>query len=201
VATELNARAAIVITRELPGTGTIKAPGTIWWRGSRFHVRDESGLTVDDLLALASSPGGFGREPRTKEEFMDTRVPLSGVIDVYGDRAARAGTVIKDGRKLELDTKSLLPLGELLLSGDVDGLKPTGRGRLLNRDATEYTTSLPGEDGAGATVRRLVSGQFTLLREVTSERGEGALLRVEVLSLDEGVVHDSDVGGPAPSTA
>nr|MDT0657208.1 hypothetical protein [Micromonospora sp. DSM 115978] len=195
MATELNARAGILITRELPGTATLKVPATIWWLGGRFHVRDESGLPVDDLLALASSPRGFGREPRTKEEFMDTRTRLSGVTEVYGDRAARHGTVIEDGRKLEVETESLLPLGQLVLSGDVTGLKPTGRGKLLGRDAIEYTTPLSGKDGARSTVRRRVSGPYTLLREVTDERRAGALLRVEVLSLDEGVVTEMDVRG------
>jgi hypothetical protein len=178
-AKELNARAAILITRELPGTAAIKAPVTIWWLGSRFHARDESGLPVDDLLALANSPRGFGREPRTKEEFMDTR----------------RGTVIRRGRKLETDIKLLLPLAELVLSGDVASLKPTGRAQLLKREATEYTTYLPGENGGRSTVRRLVSGPYTLLREVTNEHRRGALLRVEVLSLDEGAVSDTDVRG------
>ena len=198
MALALNVRAAILITRELPGTGTLKAPATIWWLGSRFHVRDESGLPVGDLLALADSPRGFGREPRTKEEFMDTRIQLSGVTDVYGDRTARSGTVVEDGTRHEVGIEPLLPLAELVLSGDVTGLEPTGRGRLLEREATEYTTHLSGEDGARSKVRRLVSGPYTLLREVTDEHGSSALLRVEVLSLDEGVVHDVDVQGQAP---
>jgi hypothetical protein len=192
MAVELNVRTGIVITRELPGTATFKAPATIWWLGSRFHVRDESGLPVGDLLALASSPRGFGREPRTKEEFMDTRTRLSGVTDVYGDRTARHGTVIDDGTSLTLDTGSLLPLAELVLSGDVASLRQTGRGKVLGRDAVEYTTQLSGGEGLHSRLRRLVSGPYALLREVTDER-RGALLRVEVSSLDEGVVTDRDV--------
>jgi hypothetical protein len=150
---------------------------------------------VNDLLQLASSPGGFGREPRTKEEFMDTRIKLSGVTDVYGDRTARRGTVAEDGTRLELDTGLLLPLAELVLSGDVASLKPTGQAQLLGRVATEYTTYPSGAGGSRVKVRRLVSGPYTLLREVTDEHRRGALLRVEVRSLDEGTVHDADVPG------
>jgi hypothetical protein len=192
---DLNVRAAVLITRELPGTATIKAPVTIWWLDSRFHVRDESGLPVGDLLALADSPRGFGREPRTKEEFMDTRMELSGVTDVYGDRSAQHGTVVEDGTSLEMDVKLLLPLGELVLSGDVTNLKPTGHDRLLGREATEYSTYLSGPDGTRSKVRRLVSGPYTLLREVTDELGSAALLRVDVSRLDEGVVDNDDVRG------
>lgn len=195
MAAELNVRATILITRELPGTGTIKAPVTISWAGSRFHVRVESGLPVDDLLALADSPSGFGREPRTKEEFMDTRIQLTGVTEMYGDRTAEHGTVIEDGRKLETDVERLLPMGELMLSRDVSDLKPTGSTRLLGREATEYTTYLSGEDSARSKMRLLLSGPYTLLREVTDERRSGALLRVEMLSLDEGAATDPDPPG------
>lgn len=190
---ELNVRAAIVITRELPGTRPIKAPATISWQGSRFRVHAESGLPAGDLLALASSPRGFGRQPQTMEEFMDTWTPLSIVTEVHGDRAAPRGTVAENGRTLEMGTELLLPLAEMVLSGDVASLRPTGSGRLLDRDATEYTTYLSSPDGTRSTVRRLVAGPYTLLREVTDEHRPGALLRVEVSSLDEGAVHDTDV--------
>lgn len=126
---------------------------------------------------------------------MDTRIQLSGVTDVYGDRTARHGTVVEDGTSLEMDVKLLLPLAELVLSGDVANLKPTGRDRLLSREATEYTTYLSGADGTRSKVRRLISGPYTLLREVTDEHGSGALLRVDVLRLDEGAVDDVDVRG------
>jgi hypothetical protein len=200
MATQLNVRAEIFISRELPGTGKLEASATIWWAGSRFHVRVESGLPAGDLLALASSPRGFGREPRTKEEFMDTRTNLSGVIEVYGDSTARRGTVVKGGTRLDTDTELLLPLAELVLSGEVADLKPTGHDRLLDRDVTEYTTYLSAEDDARSKVRRLVSGPYTLLRDVTDERRSGARLRVEVRRLDEGVVKDADVQSAAVSS-
>jgi len=192
---ELNVRAAIVITRELPGTSTINASATISWQGSRFHVHAESGLPVDDLLALATSPRGLGPEPRTIEDFMDTWNALSIVTEVYGDRTAPLGTVVENGTTLEVSTERLAPLAELVLSGDVTGLKATGSRRLLDRDATEYTTSLSGPDGARSTVRRLVSGPYTLLREVTDDYDSGARLRVEVSSLSEGTVQDVSTGG------
>jgi hypothetical protein len=185
--TDLNLRAAILITRELPGTGTIKVPLTIWWRGSSFHIHAESGLPVDDLLALANSPSGFGRQPRTKEEFMDTRIELPGATEIHGDRAAPHGTVVENGRVLELDTEQLLPLAELVLSSGASdpGSEPSARGRFLDRDVVEYTTHRTDDDGARSTIRRLVAGPYTLLREVTDEH-RGALLRVEVLTLTEG---------------
>jgi hypothetical protein len=126
---------------------------------------------------------------------MDTRTPLPGVTDVYGDRAAQRGTVIAGETTVEVDIKPLLLLAELVLSGDVTGLEPTGSGRALGREATEYTTHLSGE-GAHSKVRRLVSGPYTLLREVTDERRSGALLRVEALSIEEGTGSGSDVNAP-----
>jgi 2-polyprenyl-6-methoxyphenol hydroxylase-like FAD-dependent oxidoreductase len=148
---------------------------------------------VDDLLALASSPRGLGREPQTIEDFMDTWNQLSFVTELYGDRTAPLGTVVEAGRTLEVSTERLIPLAELVLSGDVASLNPTGSSRLLDRDGTEYTTYLSGPDGARSTVRRLVWGPYTLLREVTDDHDSGALLRVEATNLDEGVVHDTDL--------
>lgn len=195
--TELNVRADLLITRELPGTAPIKAPATIWWQGGRFHVRVESGLPVGDLLALAGSPHGLGREPRTIEEFMDTWTDLPGVTEFYGDRDASHGTVVSDGMKLQTSTELLLPFAELVLSGDVTSLKPTAQARLLERDAAEYTTYLSTEGGARSKVRRMVSGPYTLLREVTDEHRTGAVLRVEVSRLEEGSSSNSDVSAPA----
>ena len=184
--TELNLRADLLITRELLGTAPIKASASIWWLGSRFRVQVKSGLAVSDLLALANEPGGLGRVPRTAEELMDTWTELPGVIDIYGDRDAPVGTVVKGQTKLETDTELLLPLAELVLSGEVGDLKPTGRGQLLEREANEYTTYLPDDGGARSQLRRMVSGAYTLLREVTDENRSDALLRVEVSNLVEG---------------
>jgi hypothetical protein len=195
--TGLNVRADIVITRELPGTAPVKVPATIWWYSSRFHAHIASGLPVDDLLALASSPGGLGHEPRTIEEFMDTWTELSGVTEIYGDRTEPHGTVIENSTRLQTATELLLPLAELVLSGEVTGLKPTARRRLLEREAAEYTTYLTTEDGARSKVRRMVSGPYTLLREVTDEQRGNAVLRVEVTHLEEGASSDSDVSPPA----
>ena len=193
--TELNVRADLLITRELLGTAPIKATASIWWLGNRFRVQVESGLAVSELLALASEPGGLGHIPRTAEELMDTWTELPGVIDVYGDRDAPVGTVIKGRTKLETDTELLLPLAELVLSGQVGDLKPTGRGRLLDREANEYTTYLAGDGGARSQLRRMLSGPYTLLREVTDEHLSNALLRVEVSNLVEGA--GSGVSAPA----
>jgi hypothetical protein len=193
--TELDLRADLLITRELLGTAPIKASASIWWLGRRFRVQVKSGLTVSDLLALASEPGGLGRIPHTAEDLMDTWTELPGVIDIYGDRDAPTGTVVKGQTKLETDTKLLLPLAELVLSGGAGDLKPTGHGRLLEREANEYTTFLSGDGGARSQLRRMVSGPYTLLREVTDENRSDALLRVEVSNLVEGV--GSSMGTPA----
>ena len=76
----------------------------------------------------------------------------------------------------------------------MSGLKPTAQRRLLEREAAEYTTYLTTEDGARSKVRRMVSGPYTLLREVTDEQQRSnPVLQVEVTHLEEGASSDSDV--------
>lgn len=190
----VNVRVTFQITRRLPGAGDLAVGGTVWWLGTRFHVRLDSGLPAEDLLDLAAAERGFGREPRTKEDFMDTRVPMKGVVDVYGDTAAKYGAVVEDRTsKLAVETAELLPMARLVFSGDVTGLGPSGRGRLLGRETNEYTTYRERKGEYRSTERRMVAGAYVLLREVTDEKRAGALLRVETLSLDEGAAREADV--------
>jgi len=206
MATDRNVRARLRYTRRLPGTRPMEGEVTIWWLGERFHVRDTSGRTVNQVLGDTAAPEGMGRLPRTKEQFMDTRSKREGSVDIFGERSTEYGVILesRESAPYEVETKALLPSADRLFAGDLKGLSAGAHGKLLGRDTVEYTNFLGGEKGKSGTgggsgsgfhnrVRRLVAGQYVLLREVTDELGGSAKSRTEVIALDEGVVRPADV--------
>ncbi|GIG68732.1 hypothetical protein [Phytomonospora endophytica] len=202
MATERNVRARLSHTRSLPGTFPLKCEVTIWWLGDRFHVRDTSGRSASQVLGDAAAPEGMGRQPRTKEEFMDTYAEPDGAVDIFGARSTEYGLIVETpgSDKYEVETKTLLPAAERLFTADLAGITAGARGKLLGRDTIEYVSFLGGERGGfHHRVRRVVAGPYVLLHEVTDELGGTGKARTEVVALDEGVVQPADVqpGSPA----
>lgn len=199
--TGLNVRVRLMRTRIAPGVPVRATPMTIWWRDTRFRVRDESGRAYTDLAADVTEPRGFGRTPRTMEEFMDaaTPPPDRGPTDLFGDLDARTGLVDEPrNRPWEAPLGKIAAVAALVLADDLDGLAPTGRETLLGRDCEEYRSLIEGVENGRAfrsDVRRLVSGPYVLLREVV-DAGGLMRLRMEAVALDEGGVAESDVEAP-----
>jgi len=199
--TGLNVRVRLLRTRIAPGVPVLAVPMTIWWRDARFRVRDESGRAYADLAADVTEPRGFGRVPRTMEEFMDaaTPPPDRGPTDIYGDLDAPTGLVDEPrGRPWEVPLERIAGVAAQVLAGDLDGLAPSGRETLLGRDCEEYRSLIEGvEDGRPfrSDVRWLVAGPYVLLREVV-DAGGLMRLRMEAVAVDEGAVAESDVQVP-----
>ncbi|GIG64512.1 hypothetical protein [Phytomonospora endophytica] len=200
--TGLNVRVRLLRTRIAPGAPVLTTRLTIWWRGTRFRIHDESGRAYADLAADVSEPRGFGRTPRTMEEFMDaaTAVPDRGRTDLYGDLDEPVGLVDEPrARPWEVPVARIAPIAAQVLAGDLDGQVPGGRETVLGRECVEYLGVLEGNEGGRAfrsEVRRLVSGPYVLLREVVDLDGGLLRLRAEAASLDEGAVTASDVDPP-----
>jgi len=191
-----NVRARILVTRSIPGLPEFQAPLTIWWLGARFHVREESGRSFREVAEDVVAARGFGTLPRTVEGLMDAHIRFDGHVDVTGAVDTERGTVTEPwGDVWKCPIAHLTPLATQFLAGELGGQTQRGRTRLLDRDGTEYTGRLEGtEDGRSyrSNVRRVVSGAYVLLREVTDEVGP-MRLRAEVTALDEGAVGEGDV--------
>ncbi|MEV0643946.1 hypothetical protein AB0I28_01655 [Phytomonospora sp. NPDC050363] len=191
-----NVRARILLTRELPSTPVLEAVLTVWWLGDRFHAREESGRILSAVAGDVTEPRGFGKVPRTMEAIMDSRLPLSGHLDVHGELAAEHAWVTEPhGAQWKAPLERVSPIPAQLFATGLEGLAPSGREQFLGRDCAEYVTHLEGRDDAGpfrSRVRRLVVGPYVLLRDVTAEAGP-MRLRAAVTALDEGVVRESDL--------
>ncbi|HEY1177383.1 MAG TPA: hypothetical protein VGF17_14600 [Phytomonospora sp.] len=203
--TEPNVRVRLLRTRVAPGTPVLAAPLTIWWLGTRFRVRDESGRPCAHIVADMSAPRGFGRTPRTMEEFMDAaaspRLPDDHrYTDLYGDLGAEWALVDEPWNPpWEVPVPEVAAVAAQVLAGDLGGLTSSGRETLLGRDCEEYRSTLEGvEEGREfrSEVRRLVSGPYVLLREVVDLAGGLMRMRAEAVALDEGEVDESDVDPP-----
>lgn len=196
MASTRNVRARILLTREAPALPRLEAPLTVWWLDDRFHAREESGRSFTEVAADASDPRGLGHLPRTVEGLMDAHIKLAGRLDVYGSLSTEQALVVEPrGARWKTDTRRASPIAGQLFPHGLDGLKPSGKGTVLGRECTEYTTPIEVRDGGlvlRSTARYLVAGGLVLRRDVAD--GSGLVkLRAEVTALDEGVVRDADV--------
>jgi hypothetical protein len=194
-----NVRARLRRTRTAPGTTPTETVLTIWLRDSVFRVRDEAGRPYSDVAADVRSARGFGRTPRTMEEFMDAadrarRLP-GPPTELYGDLDTGDGLVCEPGAEpWEVVPAVLLPVAaQLLADGREASLVPTGHPTYLGRPCAEYRFPLTGEeDGVPyrSEVRWVVSEPYLLVREVSDG---GLHVLVETVELAEGVVTEADV--------
>lgn len=191
-----NVRARMLVTRNVSGTPGAEARLTLGWLGDRFHVRDESGRTFHDVGADVLEARGLGVVPRTIEDLMNAELPLKGRMDCFGSLGTAEGTVTEPwGQRWKARTERLAPVAGQIFPVGLDGLRPAGRERFLDRECAAYVLRREGSDGGlpyRSRVRLLVSGPYVLLREVTDEAGP-MRLRAEVTALDEGVVTEADV--------
>lgn len=193
----INVRAKLTRSRKFPALRDLTAVQTVWWLGEKFRFRDESGRPASEVLADVTAPRGFGSTPRSLEGIMDTFLDLSGVTEIYGDRANGTGVIIDALGRRTVDASVILPLAAQLFAGDLTGLTPGARSKVLGRDAVAYTRLLSGADDAGPVRQEqklVVAGTYVLSRSV--EHGT-AVARTEVTALDEGVVTAADVTPPA----
>jgi hypothetical protein len=181
---------------------------SIWMKGTRFRVRDESGRDVAAILGDVSSSRGVGVPARSIEEMMDvwsqsrdTGSAARSVTELYGDLATGEGWVLRGGQAAwPIRADELAPAAEQILAGGLDEqLQPRAQVTRLGRPATEYHGFLEGKDQGipyRSEVTRVISAPYLLLSEVRNAENAGHSYTREVLSLEEGAAADSDLTPP-----
>lgn len=195
-----NVRARLRISREGPGLPDRERVLTIWLRGTRFRVRDESGSHLAEILDDLPGARGLGTPPRSLEGMMDiwsagqAKKPSGGPTELLGDLASGEGFV-KRGQEAAWPKPAgdLAPLAELILAPESnDLLDMVGQEDRLGRAATIYAGRL-GDGAAAIDVTRVIARPY-LLREEAHDGRNPAHLYVRVIeSIDEGIVTGSDL--------
>jgi hypothetical protein len=203
-----NARIRLRLHFSAPSVGERDIEQTIWLRGSKFHVRDEAGRDVFEILGDVTWPRGLGLPATTIEEMMDRRDAArrkpSGVTEIYGDLASDTGFVIPAvGKAYAREARELAPIARQVLAGDrTAGLTRSGEVSRLARSATEYKGDVEVEENGAKrrnTVVRVVAPPYLLLDDVRNAELTATHYYVrEIVALDEGVVTDADLAPPSP---
>jgi len=197
-----NVHARLHRHRRLPGTPEITTTLEIWTNGTRFRIRDGDGRPALDLAADVTEPQGFGRVPRTIEEFMDASSaaarPHDLPTDVYGDLVTGLASVHEPGQApWTLPVSEIVPAVEqLFLPLDTGAWRPAGTDTRLDRELQLYESEVAGEDDGFAyrsLFRWAVAEPFVLSRHVEDSQNPGLFVTVDVIDLGEGSVGETDL--------
>lgn len=200
-----NVHARLQRRRQLPGTPRMTAVIDIWMRGNLFRIRDEAGRRATDLLADIQDPQGFGRLPRTIEDFMDTASDAErtspGATEVFGDLSTGLATVLEAGQApRSASALEFATVAEQVLvpsAGQVG--RPAGQVHLLDRPAGLYESEVTGE-ADGFAYRSIftwaIADPFVLRRRVSDAENPGRFAEVEVVLLEQSPVPDTDLLAP-----
>ena len=178
----------------------------LWLHGPRFHLRDETGRSLADLIADVAEPRGLGRPSRTMEELMDAWGATSrerAPTDVFADLAADRAVVIEEGGEpWTADAERIVGLADQVFTdGREAELTAVGQRRRLDRECAEYRLVVEGEE-AGVPYRSdvtwLVSAPYLMRREVRDHPAGRMYAVTDVVELEEGVVTEEDLSSPAP---
>jgi hypothetical protein len=202
-----NARIRLKLRFQSPAAGERTIEQTVWLRGSRFHVRDEAGRSLNEILGDVTAPRGLGKPARTMEEIMDrddaARKKAPGVTDLYGDLSSGAGLVVRwTDKPWAKSARDMVPIARQVLSGERTAtLTPAGDVKRLGRKATEYKGAIEVQENGRpmkSNVVRIAAPPFLLLDEARDASIEDFYYVREVVALDEGVVTEADVSPPSP---
>ena len=125
----------------------------------------------------------------------------TGVTDLYGDLATGKGLVYRRGLDpWPIEAETLAPAaGQIIVGGLDEQLEPRGRVTRLGRPATEYHGFLEEEEQGVLCrneVTQVVSPPYLLFSHVHDARNAAHYYIREIVSLDEGIVADSDLSPP-----
>jgi hypothetical protein len=205
-----NVRARVRWSRKAPSLPDREDFMEIWMKGSRFHVRDESGRHLSEIVGDLTAPRGLGSPARTMEDFMDAssaarRKAKEGAgkpTELFGDVATDRGWVYPPkGERWASPAKNLAPAATQILSeGREAGLDSAGKSTRLGREATEYHGVLTVKDDGREfqnDVTRVIAPPFLLLDQIRDANApERHFFVREIVSLEEGTVTDADVTPP-----
>jgi hypothetical protein len=123
------------------------------------------------------------------------------MTELYGDLATGQGLVYRAGQDpWAIEAEKLAPVAEQILAGKFDKqLARREQNTRLGRPSIEYHGFLEGEDqGVPYTseVTRVVSLPYLLFSDVRDSENADHYYRLEIISLEEGTVADSDLAPP-----
>jgi hypothetical protein len=184
-----NARIRLKLHFHAPALPERTIEQTIWLSGTRFHVRDEAGRALYEILGDVTYPRGLGLPATTMEEIMDRKAAArrkpSAPTDIYGDVASNTA-----------------PIARQVLSGDRTAtFTRGGEVTRLGRKATEYKGAIEVQENGRpmkTDVLRVVASPYVLFDEARDSQIADFYYVREVVALDEGVVTDADVTPPSP---
>ncbi len=202
-----NVRVKLVRYRSAPGVPDLVAPLWIWLSDQRFRIRDGSGRPFHELIRDVTEPRGFGRLPRSIEDFMDAgdeaRSPRPAPSEFYGDRTSGTGVLIEPGQvRQSLSAAVAAPVAEQFLATTADPAAESVVGTRLGRPVREHRRVVEGQDGDHrfrTEVTEMVGFPYILERRIRDAAGaeDSALrVRVEITELAENVVGADDLTVP-----
>jgi len=200
-----NARVRLRLHSKGPAVGERTIEQTIWLRGTRFHIRDEAGRHITEILGDVTAPGGLGQAPRTVEDMMDresaARRPSQGPTDIYGDLADDTAWIYRRKQPpWSQPARELVAIARQPLAGDrTDGLAAGAASTVLGRSATEYRGEVEvTEDGRSRknAVIRVAAPPFLMLDDVRAADNSTHFYVREVIELELDAVTDADVMRP-----
>ncbi len=195
------------LTMTAPGLPERGGAVDVWWKGTAFRVRDDTGRDHGAVLADLAEPRGLGRIHGSIEEIMDVASAAQGPkpepVELLGDTATGAGWVLQPGDEAwPVEAGLLTPAADQIFAPDSPSpLQEVKRGRRLGRPTTEYSGTITGTAGSATytnVVRRVVSGPYLLLDDVRDARNAGYSVVRRALRIREGRVCDADVSHPCP---
>jgi hypothetical protein len=202
----LNVHAHLRLTQEQPAAPPRIVELEIWWRGSRFRVRDLAGRRLEEIIADLEAPRGLGAPARSMEDFMDrssaARRPPRSPTELYGDLATGDGWIFRVSAAPRSEPAAELArvAEQILAHGKDAGLRRIGDVTVLGRAAAEYRgTASVTEDGTPYhnEVYRVIAAPYLLIEKLHDSQVPALSYQRELISLDEGGVSDADVAPPA----
>lgn len=183
---------------------------TVWLKDRCFHICDEAGRGLTELLGDLSAPRGLGVLPHSLEEMMDIHSEALeapgayGTTELYGDLATSSGWVFEYQQTgWPIIAAELAPLAEQILAPALyPSLMPGKSVTRLSRQGTEYRGFLEGEEAGfpyKSAVTCIIAAPYLLFSHVRDMRLARLSYTREVVVLEEGVVTDADITPPQPS--
>ncbi len=201
-----NVKARLRLTRKAPALPRRESYLSIWIKGTRFRVREESGREAAKIVGDVLAARGLGEPVRTMEEIMDARSQAragvaGAVTDMYGDLATNEGWVYRGQEPGWLITaEELAPAARQIFFKEPNRqLEPRGQVTHLGRPATEYHGFVEGEEEGipyKSEVTQIISPPYLLFCSVRDAKNADHYFTRAVVSLEEGVATDEDVTPP-----
>lgn len=197
-----NASVRLRLARKGPGLPEREIFTSIWTKGTRFHVRDESGRNLAAILADILAPRSLGADPGSMEGMMDqysqSLHPSKRTTELHGDLGNPEGVVHRTGEESwSVEMEKLAPIAAQFLAGEFKApLQRQETCLRLGRTCTEYHGYIEGtEHGVPHQneVTRIISPPYLMFSCVRDVTNSNHYYIREIISLQEGIVSNADL--------